>query len=368
MKILIVAGGTGGHILPALAVARDIKTRNIGEVLFVISSKKQDRDIISGKGIDFIALPIAPLGPKNIFSVLIFLTRLLAGTIESVFTLLKFRPDAVVGFGGYVSGPIVLAASFLGIRTIIHEQNAYPGKANRILARFVNKIAISFPDVKNYFKGFESKVIFSGNPLREGLKRYDSERSGDSFIGLVIGGSQGAHKLNTIVPEAISLMRDNHRKMLNIIHIAGKDEKEDVEKSYGKIGIKNRVFSFTEHMAGLYNECDFVISRAGAMTVSELLALGIPAILVPYPYAGGHQRMNAEALEKIGSGILLEEGNLTSSVMRDAILSLMDRDVLGVMSARAKDIDKPEACKILINEVITCGTKPSPLFTKGWTK
>ena len=351
MKILIVAGGTGGHILPALALAREIKTRNIGEVLFVISSKKQDRDIVFGKGVDFIALPITPLGSKNIFSILNFLTRLFAGTIESIFTLLKFRPDAVVGFGGYVSGPIVLAASFLKMRTIIHEQNAYPGKANRILARFVNKIAISFPDAKNYFKGFESKIIFSGNPLREGLKRDERERPADSFSALIIGGSQGAHKLNTIVPEAISLMQDSHRNMLNIIHIAGKNEKEDVEKSYGKIEIKNRVFPFTEHMARLYNECDFVISRAGAMTVSELLALGIPAILVPYPYAGGHQKLNAEVLEKIGSGILLEEKNLTSCVMRDAILKLMDRNILGVMSARAKDVDKPEACKILIKEL-----------------
>lgn len=351
MKILIAAGGTGGHILPALALARDIKARNIGEVLFVISSKKQDRDIISGKGVDFIALPIESLGSKSVFSVLNFLTRLSAGTAGSIFTLLKFRPDAVVGFGGYVSGPIVLAASFLGINTIIHEQNAYPGKANRILARFVNKIAISFPSAKNHFKGFESKVIFTGNPLREGLRRDNRERPCDSFIGLVIGGSQGAHKLNIIVPEAISLMQDSHRKMLDIIHIAGKDEKEDVEKYYGKIGIKNRVFSFTEHMARLYNECDFVISRAGAMTVSELLALGIPAILVPYPHAGGHQSLNAEELEKIGSGIMLEERDLTSSVMRDAILSLMDRDVLGAMSSKTKQIETPDACKILIGEL-----------------
>jgi len=351
MKILITAGGTGGHILPAMAVAREIKTRNIGEVLFVISSKKQDRDIIFARGIDFIALPITSLKSKSIFSVLNFLTRLFVGTIESVFALLRFRPDAVIGFGGYVSGPIVLAASFLGIRTIIHEQNAYPGKANKILARFVTKIAISFPDAKNYFKGFESKIVFSGNPLREGLERDERRRPADCFSALVIGGSQGAHKLNTIVPEAAGLMQDSRRNMLNIIHIAGKNEKEDVEKYYRKIGIKNRVFSFTEHMAGLYNECDFVISRAGAMTVSELLALGIPAILVPYPYAGGHQKLNAAVLEKIGLGILLEERDLTACVMRDAILKLMDRNVLNAMSLKAKGVDKPDGRKIIIKEL-----------------
>jgi UDP-N-acetylglucosamine--N-acetylmuramyl-(pentapeptide) pyrophosphoryl-undecaprenol N-acetylglucosamine transferase len=128
MKVLIAAGGTGGHILPAMTLAREIKTRNIGEVLFVISSKKQDRDIISGKGVDFTVLPITSLQSKNIFAMIGFIVRLFAGAMASMALLLRFKPDAVVGFGGYVSGPIVLAASLLGIRTIIHEQNAYPGK------------------------------------------------------------------------------------------------------------------------------------------------------------------------------------------------------------------------------------------------
>jgi len=351
MKILIAAGGTGGHILPAMALAGEIKTLNAGRVLFVISSRKQDRDIISGKGIDFAVLPISSLQSKNIFAMMGFIARLFAGTIASMALLLRFKPDAVVGFGGYVSGPIVLLASLAGIKTIIHEQNAYPGKANRILAKFVNKIAISFPEARDYLKGFESKIIFSGNPLREGMKR--DERAGlkEGFSVLVIGGSQGAHKLNTIMPQAIGMMQDNRRNSLTIIHIAGKNEKEEVEKSYGKIRINYRVFSFTEHMARLYNECDFVISRAGAMTVSELLALGIPAILVPYPYAGGHQRLNAAALEKIGLSVILEEKDLTASVMRDAISKLMDRTVLNDMSARAKFIQTPDACKVLIEEL-----------------
>ncbi|MDP2912314.1 MAG: undecaprenyldiphospho-muramoylpentapeptide beta-N-acetylglucosaminyltransferase [Candidatus Omnitrophota bacterium] len=351
MKILIVAGGTGGHILPALVLAREIKTRNVGQVLFVISSRKQDRDIIAGKGIDFTILQVTSLQSKNIFAGLNFLARLFIGAIESAFVLLKFKPDAVVGFGGYVSGPITLLASLSGIKTIIHEQNAYPGKANRILAKFVNKIAISFPEAKNYLKGFESKIVFSGNPLREGLKRDETKRQENIFNVLVIGGSQGAHKLNVIIPEAVSLMQASQKNALSLTHIAGKNDKEDVEKAYEKIGLNCRVFSFTENMARLYNECDFAISRAGAMTVSELLALAIPAILVPYPYAGGHQRLNAMVLEKIGSGVLMEEKNLTPHDMRDAILKLMDRNVLKNMSGLAENIEKPDACKILIKEL-----------------
>ena len=337
--------------MPAMALAREIKARNVGEVLFVISSRKQDRDIISGKGIDFKALNIISLQSKSLFGILKFLIKLFAGTIESIFTLLEFRPDTVVGFGGYVSGPIVLLASFSGIKTIIHEQNVYPGKANRILAKFVDRVAISFPEARQYLKGLESKIILSGNPLREGLKRDERPKPSEIFNVLIIGGSQGAHKLNTIVPQAIALMRDSRKNMLNITHIAGKNENEDVKESYGKTGVKNRVFSFTEHMARFYNECDFVISRSGAMTVSELLALAIPAILVPYPYAGGHQRFNAMVLEKIGSGILLEEKGLTPGIMRDAILKLMDRNILSAMSARAKDTDKQDACRILIKEL-----------------
>jgi UDP-N-acetylglucosamine--N-acetylmuramyl-(pentapeptide) pyrophosphoryl-undecaprenol N-acetylglucosamine transferase len=351
MKILIAAGGTGGHILPAMVLAKEIKTRNVGQVLFVISSRKQDRDIIAAKGIDFTVLPIASLQSKNIFAVIGFIIKLFAGTIASSVVLLRFKPDAVVGFGGYVSGPIVLLASLAGIKTIIHEQNVYPGKANRILARFANKIAISFPEARDYLKSFESKIVFSGNPLREGLKRDEKTKPHEGFSVLIIGGSQGAHRLNTVIPEAVSLMKDSQRNNLNIIHIAGKNEKEDVEKSYKKIGLNYRVFSFTEHMARLYNECDFVISRSGAMTVSELLALGIPAILVPYPYAGGHQKLNAMVLEKIGSGIILEEKNLTSDAMCNATLKLMDRDILNAMSARAKNIEQPDACKILIKEL-----------------
>ena len=160
-----------------------------------------------------------------------------------------------------------------------------------------------------------------------------------------------------MIPEAVGLMQDSQRNTLNIAHISGKNDLENVRKSYEKIGIKNRVFSFTEHMARFYNECDFVISRSGAMTVSELSALAIPAILVPYPYAGGHQRLNAMVLEKIGSGVLLEEKDLTPGIMRDAILKLMDRNILSAMSARAKGTDRQDACRILINEVITYGTK-----------
>lgn len=351
MRVLIVAGGTGGHILPAVTLANEIKLQTLGEVLFVASSGKQDKEILANKNINFTTLPIISLKSKGIFSILNFSTRLFIGVLASIFILLKFKPETLIGFGGYVSGPITLIGSIFGIKTIIHEQNVYPGLSNRILARFVTKIAISFEETKKYLRGFESKTIYSGIPLHQGLKRNGIEKPEDIFNILIIGGSQGAHILNILVPQAISLIDKTRRDTLSISHIAGRNEKEDVEKRYNEIRVKNRVFSFTDDMARLYNECDFVIARAGAMTVSELLALKIPAILVPYPYAGGHQALNAKVLEKIGSGIILEEKGLDPCMMRDGILKLMDRGILDEMAGKAKNVHKPDACEILIKEL-----------------
>ena len=349
---MIVAGGTGGHIFPAIRLADELKTRNIGEVLFVASSKSQDREILEGKAIRFQTLAISSLKSSGILDILEFSMQLFIGTIESIFILLRFRPDVLVGFGGYVSGPIVLLASLSGIKTIIHEQNVYPGKANRLLVRFAHKIAISFEETRDYLKGFESKIIFTGNPLRQSLKKSkELKPAGNGFRVLVIGGSQGAHRLNILVPEAAGLISKDKKHMLEFIHISGPLEKDDVIKSYNDIGIKNSVFSFTEDMGELYNNCDFVIARAGAMTVSELLSLAIPAILIPYPYAGGHQKLNARVLEKIGSAILLEEKALTPQTLQAAISSLMDRNILDIMSAKAANIQKPDACSILIRTV-----------------
>jgi len=355
MKVLIVAGGTGGHIFPAVTLAQEIMSKGIARVLFVASSRKQDREILLDKGMEFQTLPIIPLKSRSILGMLEFGARLFAGTIKSIIILLSFRPNVLIGFGGFVSGPIALLASLSGIRTIIHEQNVYPGIANRILAGFADRIAISFEETLAYLKRYETKIIFSGNPLRQGLKEAGAQKStGDGFRVLVIGGSQGSHKLNTLIPETIGLLDKNARDKLELTHIAGFLEKEIVANSYNAIGVKNRVFSFTQDMDKLYNNCDFAIARAGAMTISELLSLAIPAILIPYPYAGGHQKLNAKALEKIGSAVLLEEGFLDTKILQDAMLKLMDRNILNEMSRRAKTVHKPDACQTIIKEIIRC--------------
>ncbi|MBU1147983.1 MAG: undecaprenyldiphospho-muramoylpentapeptide beta-N-acetylglucosaminyltransferase [Candidatus Omnitrophica bacterium] len=347
MRILIVAGGTGGHLFPAIRLGEELALRGYSEVSFVTSSRKRDKEILKK---ECATLPIIPLQSKSPLAVLNFIARLFTGTIKSLFLILRLRPEVVVGFGGYLTGPIVLLAALLGKKTIIHEQNVYPGKANRMLAGSVDKIAVSFPETLNYLKKFESKIVVSGNLLRRELKK--NQPAKNSFTILAMGGSQGAHALNRLIPEAVGLMDNEKKHLLEMIHIAGYKDEEDVKRLYADKDINNRVFSFTEDIAGLYSECDFVIGRSGATTVSELLYLGKPSILIPYPHGNGHQRLNAKILGDRGDAILLEEKGLRAEHLRDAIMKFMDKGVLREMSARARSSNATDACDTLIKAVI----------------
>ncbi|MBU0759079.1 MAG: undecaprenyldiphospho-muramoylpentapeptide beta-N-acetylglucosaminyltransferase [Candidatus Omnitrophica bacterium] len=350
MRIFIVAGGTGGHLFPAIRLAEEIISRAAAEVLFIASSRKQDSDILREKNIEFWTLPIIGIQRRNIFAILNFLAMLFIGTLKSAYLLARFKPGCVIGFGGFSSGPIVLLASLSGVRTVIHEQNVFPGKANLLLARFVDRIAVNFEESKEYLRGFESKIVVSGNPLRRGLKR--TEKSGDRFTVLVMGGSQGAHALNMLVPEALNMIETSRKNTLDVIHIAGHREKKAVEDLYKDKGIANRVFTFTHDMGEIYGESDFVIARAGATTVSELMYLGKPSILVPYPFAQGHQKLNAMVLERSGLAVMAEEHDLKAEVLRDIIIKFMDKKTLSLMSEKAGRVNGKDACSILMKEAL----------------
>ena len=335
MRIVIVAGGTGGHLFPALRLAEEIKRSFSCRILFIISSRTQYKELLKERQIPFKVLPVIGFQSGKFAYILNFSMRVIASLFKSLFLLLQFRPAVVVGFGGYVSGPVVLTSALLRMRTIVHEQNVYPGKTNKILAMFVDKIAISFPETLKYLNRFESKIIVSGNLLSKNLiSAKIRERTG--FTVLAMGGSQGAHILNRIIPEAAGLMGSYMKSTLRILHISGIKEKDAVIRAYRDRNINSRVFSFTGRIDKLYNECDFVISRAGALTVSELMFLAKPSILIPYPYANGHQRLNAMILGDIGAALLLEEKDLRPKDLRDAMVKFMDRDFLTEMSNKAK--------------------------------
>ena len=353
MKIMLVSGGTGGHIFPALRLLEEIKKQKIADVIFITSSRKQNMDILKKENIEFSTLPIIGWEHRNILYILFFILTLILGTMKSFVLLLKFKPDVVMGFGGYVSGPILFLAALIKIKTVIHEQNVYPGKTNRILAKVVDKIAVNFPKTLDYLKGLESKVIVSGNPVRRGLEK-TSKSVQPGFRILVVGGSQGSHTLNSLVPRALRLIINNGLIVnpVSVIHISGYKEYADVLGYYNDLTVEHKVFPFTYEIDRFYHECDFVIARAGATTVTELLYLGKPAILVPYPYGDSHQFYNAEVLKEMNGAVLLEEKGLSVEVLKDSILRLMDKDLLQKMSDSMRNNAIKEPCKILIKEIV----------------
>lgn len=354
MKILIAAGGTYGHLFPAVRLAEEIMSKKIADVLFIVPSRPEDTNLLRELGIPFESVPVVGFQSKTPLRILEFAIRLMAGSVKSLALILKSHPAVAIGFGGYVSGPVLLLASILNIKTIIHEQNVYPGRTNKILANFVDRIAISFPETGEYLKKYGRKIVFSGNPLRRNLKRGPIRHDTDSanFTILAMGGSQGSHKLNKLIPEAVHLLGEDRKKKLEVIHLSGDKDRDNVMKAYRNENVRNRVFSFTNEMDRFYNECDFVIGRAGAGTISELLYLAKPAILIPYPYAGSHQYLNAKVLEKAGLGIVFEEEKLSAEELRDAMVRLMDKPELAKMAKAAQQISADNACDILIREII----------------
>ncbi|MFH1479079.1 MAG: undecaprenyldiphospho-muramoylpentapeptide beta-N-acetylglucosaminyltransferase [Candidatus Omnitrophota bacterium] len=351
MKILIAAGGTGGHIFPAINLAKGLLEQDVKDVYFLTSSRSQDAMMLEGSNVEFFTVSIEPLQRKGIIPFLNFLFRLITGSLRSAYLLLKIRPVCVVGFGGYVTGPIMLFASMCRIKTIIHEQNVLPGKTNRILARFVSRIAVSFPETVKYLEDFSSKIIVTGNFLRsETMKPFD-KKDESGFRLLVMGGSQGSHALNSVLPEALGLIGKENRFDFEVIHITGYKDKDEVESSYRNNAIKSTVLSFTDEMDRFYNICDFVVSRAGATTISELIYLKKPALLIPYPYGDRHQVFNAKVLEDMGCGVIMEEEDLNIDILKKAIMNFMDKDFLKSMSKKVEKKDR-DALGTLIKEII----------------
>lgn len=353
MKVIIAGGGTGGHIFPAISIAEEIKGRNkLNEVLFVGTRKGLENDLLSKRGFRIEHIRARGIKGKGMLSSVNAVLSSLLGLLDSLSIIRNFKPDAVLGVGGYVSGPMVLAASIYGVPTAICEQNAYPGMTNRILGRVVKRVFATFEGSASYFP--RGKVLLTGNPVRrEILQNVVSEKKEEALIILVFGGSQGAHKLNRTVPEALAeLGRDD----VCVIHQTGSRDYDYVKNVYQKLGIKARVITFIEDMAGAYAEADFVIGRAGAGTVSEITALGKPSLLVPYPYAANnHQMENAKVLERAGAAIVVEDKDATPENLSGALTGALGKDKLNSMASSAAALGKPGAAALIADEISKLG-------------
>ncbi len=365
MKVLIAAGGSGGHIFPAIALAHDLGKKRVAknDILFIGSNRPLDVRIFEKEGFRFTLLSSNKLPYGFSFMLITFIVKLFADMIRSFFAILSFRPDVVVGFGGYVPCPVILTAKIFGIPKILHEQNAVAGRANRLLFGLVDRIALSFQDTKNRLGRNANKAVLTGNPIRVDRLKNDKESGvralgldGAKFTVLVIGGSQGAHSINEKFINAVTGMRKSVSDKLQVVHITGMKDYDEAVNSYREIGIDSRVFSFIDRIEDAYSVADLVITRSGSSAIFEIAFFGKPMILVPYPFAMNHQSENARAFAEKGAAINIDEADLTAEKFKDTIEGLFNDKIRMVKLAEsARMMSVPDASTRLADEVVSMG-------------
>jgi UDP-N-acetylglucosamine--N-acetylmuramyl-(pentapeptide) pyrophosphoryl-undecaprenol N-acetylglucosamine transferase len=366
MKIILSAGGSGGHIFPSIALARELEKMDSNEIYFVSSKRRLDRNILKKEKYRKYFLSVNPMPYGfNPFKALIFIAKLLADTLASLYILARVRPSCVVGFGGYSSGCIAKWASFFNVPVIIHEQNLLPGRANRLLSRAADRVAISFNDSAKYFPGAEEKVIYTGNPLR--MDMLSNDRSGSikrlglvqgKLTVLIMGGSQGSTFLNKVASEAACIVKAKNPGKVQFIHLTGSRDYDAVKDFYAKNNIPGKVFSFLERIDEAYAASDLAISRSGAAAVFELAFYSKPMVLVPYPSIKNNQRSNAVYFSSKGAAVYKEEGDLSPGILAETMAELLsDVSMRSRMSHAAGNLSNPDAGKMLAEEVISLAKK-----------
>lgn len=352
MKIVIAAGGTGGHLYPGIAIAREVLAEAGNEVLFVGTEQGIEGKVLPKEGLPVRFVPVGRLKGMGLGSVLKTVITLPRSLVRSVGLLRKERPQAVVGVGGYASGPVALAAWLLRIPLVIVEPNSYAGLANRVLGRFAKKVFVCFPgkDRQGFFPA--SKKVLTGPLVRKGLDQGNRERAcaefglePGRFTVLAMGGSGGAHAINMTMKEAASELREIQD--LQVLHQTGEKDASDVKAGYRQAGVNAVVLPYIHDMAGAYAVADLVVSRSGATTVAELAVLGKRAVLVPYPYAAdNHQEYNARSLAARGGADVIVQKDLSAAGLAAAIkkYAAHGRETLSPLPSTAAE-EIVRACK-----------------------
>lgn len=362
LRIIIAGGGTGGHLFPGIAIARELKKRcEKVHILFIVGRRKMERDIILKAGFEIRSIDVEGMLGKDLLQMIRAFFKIVISSIQSLFIMRDFKPHLTVGVGGYTSGPVCLIGWILRIPTAIHEQNSIPGITNRILAPLVKKVFISFEESKMYFK--KGKLFLSGNPIRDELMNPEifprkisksiDETIKQRFVILVMGGSQGAKAINKAVLSALRKLKEGGFLPF-VIHQTGSQDLKEVIADYHTLGIDGEVMAFIEDMAAAYTRADLVICRAGATTIAELAALGKPSILVPYPYATHkHQDVNARALAAHGGADIILQRDLNGNNLAEKIRMYMEKpDVLKQMSLFALKAGRPQAKQIIVEQLM----------------
>lgn len=338
-RIIVMAGGTGGHVFPALAVAETLRERGC-EVSWLGTQKGLESRVVPSAGFILDTISVSGIRGKSLYRRLVAPFVLAIACSQAVRVFLKRRPEVVLGMGGFVSGPGGLVARLLGIRLVIHEQNRIPGTTNRWLAKFADTVLEAFPG------SFPHKIgaICTGNPLRRSLTRRierQSARQSDLLRVLVVGGSQGAKFLNETVPTALASIP----RRVDVWHQTGAALRDATEARYRELGVPARVDAFIEDMAAAYEWAEVAVCRAGAMTVSELAAAGLPAIFVPYPSAiDDHQTANARFVSEQGGSLCIAQGDLDPERLALELTRLgEDRSQLDIMGQRIHRLARVDA-------------------------
>ncbi len=353
MRILISGGGTGGHIYPALALVKAFQAVDPSvEVLYVGSVNGLEKEIVTRAGYTFKSIEISGFRRSLSFENIKTIQRFLTAVSTSKAYIKEFKPDIVIGTGGYVCGPVVYAAAKLKIPTIIHEQNSLPGVTNKFLARYVDKVAICFEEARSYFPA--KKVVLTGNPRASEVVK--TPKIGKGALGLnpqkrtvmIAGGSRGAEPINEAV---IALMPKLEAADFEVIFVTGAKHYEEIKKRVQAKTLKNvRVMSFINNMPSYLVHTDLFIGRAGATSLAELTALGVPSILIPSPYVtANHQEFNARSVTDHKGGILILEKDLTADVLFDRLNTIMsDETARQEMQKIAKQLGIPDASQRLM--------------------
>ncbi|BCR03962.1 UDP-N-acetylglucosamine--N-acetylmuramyl-(pentapeptide) pyrophosphoryl-undecaprenol N-acetylglucosamine transferase [Desulfuromonas versatilis] len=350
MRLLLAGGGTGGHLFPAVALAQRLLETDPGsEVLFVGTQRGIEARTLPALGLPLRTVDIGGFVGKGWLKQLAVGPQLAKSIWQSLTIITGFKPDVVVGVGGYASGPALVAAKLKGLPVLIHEQNAWPGLTNRLLARWTDRICLSFSESDRAFH--HGRTVLTGNPLRKGMDDCPPIPAAQPLL-LVFGGSRGARAINDAMVETLAHLAPLKGKF-EILHQTGTEDLERVRAGYREAGWNpDSAVPFIQDMAAAYARAHLVLCRAGATTIAELTACGRPSILVPYPYAAAdHQTANAQALASKGAGLLLPQSDLNAELLGRMIGDLFhDRERLLSMAGAAFSVGKRGAADLILQE------------------
>ncbi|MCI8569023.1 MAG: undecaprenyldiphospho-muramoylpentapeptide beta-N-acetylglucosaminyltransferase [Bacilli bacterium] len=353
MRVVIAAGGTGGHIYPALAIINKIKEKDkTSEFLYIGTTDRMEKDLIPKLGINFVGIEMKGLNRKNLFSNFSVLNKFWLAIKKATIEIKKFNPDIVIGAGGYITAPVLYAAKKLKIKTLIHEQNSIPGVSNKFISRFADKICVSLPNSLQLFP--KKKVVYTGNPRSEEIIKVDKIlKSSIGFddnkkLVVIVMGSLGSTTMTTKIKE---LIPEFTNKNYQVLIITGKTYFEEYQDLNLPKNIK--ILPFMDNLINLLKDSDLIISRAGASTIAEITAIGLPAILVPSPYVtNNHQYKNAKELENRGACKIVTESEFSKEKIINEIDKLFDdKDSYDSMSKNSKKLGIDNSSSRIYDEI-----------------